>query len=513
MPPYRSRPRRDLALTTAAALVISCAWSGFALPAAAADYDYGDAPSDVEISGEPARARIGGPRLGTTISAERVDPDTGVSVKAADSARGDDDDGVRGALDPVPAGRLTTVTVPVTLSRVTTPALMCGWLDLDLDRVFDPAERSCLDVATGATSAELRWDGRATAVGESYLRLRIGSVASEVQQPHGTSRSGEVEDYPVSFVAPAPTPRPGLSMVVTASPTRVSRLGEEVDYDYRVRNTGDLPLTGVAVSDVRVPPGELECLPAPGATLVPGTELRCAATVAVTQDDLDFGALETAAEARAEAPSGTTDDPGDDLLAVGPATAEVSQRPRLSVEVTTSPERPGRGETLQAELRLRNIGNVTLTGVRPSGLRPRLKGLACRPSTPLTLAPGAGARCRGRLTVAAADAERGRMTVRMGARGEGPYGSTETRRDDVIASTAVDVALTRSPRSDAGRDPDRGRPRPPTSASGVGPRDSSAKPRLADGGGPGRGPLLAGLVGVVVGAAVLVASVRRHPRR
>ena len=511
MPPYQPRPLRDFALATAAALVLVCTLAGWAPPATAAGYDYGDAPSEVEIAGEPARALLGGPRLGTTVSADRLDPDTGASAKATESALGDDDDGVR-ALDPVPVGRLTTVTVPVALSQVTTPARLCGWLDLDLDRVFDPAERSCVDVAAGTTSAELRWDGRAPDAGNSYLRLRVGSVAAEVERPSGTSRSGEVEDHPVAFFRPAPAPRPGLSLAVTANPTRVSRLGEKVGYRYRVRNTGDLPLTGVELSDLRLP-ADFGCSPALGSTLAPGAELRCSAEVTVTQDDLDFGALETAAEARAELPSGAVDDPDDDLLAVGPATVEVSQRPRLAVEAATSPDRPGRGEPLQVEFGLRNAGNVTLTAVRPSGLRPELDELVCAPRTPLGLVPGGSVRCRGRLVVGGTDAARGRMTVRVGGRAEGPYGSTATSRDDVTASTTVDVALTRLPRSDADRDADRDQPTPAPGPPASDPGGPDGNPGLADSGGTAPGPLLLGLLSAVTGAAALLAARRSRRRR
>jgi hypothetical protein len=155
---------------------------------------------------------------------------------------------------------------------------------------------------------------------------------------------------------------------------------------------------------------------------------------------------------------------------------------------------------------------VTLTAVRPSGLRPDLEGLVCEPSTPLTLAPGEGVRCRGRLVVGDAAAERGRLTVRAGGRGEAPYGSTATSRDDVTASTEVQVALTRSPSSDAGRGADRGRPTAPPSAPNGRPGDPPTDLGLADSGGPARGLLVAGLLGVLAGAAALLTSTRRRGR-
>ncbi len=316
----------------------------------------------------------------------------------------------------------------------------------------------------------------------------------------------------MAFLAPAPAPRPGRSLVVSANPTRVSRLGQQVGYGYQVRNTGDLPLAGVTLSDLRVPSARLDCSPALGTALAPGAELRCSATVAVTQEDLDFGALETAAEAQAEAPSGATDDPGDDVLAVGPATVEVSQRPALAVGLATLADRPAAGEPLEVEVGVRNRGNVTLTAVRLSGLRPDLDDVVCEPPTPLTLAPGEEVRCRGKLVVSDAAARRGRMSVSAGARGEGPYGLTGTSRDDVTTSATVEVALTRPPRPAPAQDREQSGHGTPTGAPRGGPDDSAPSPRLADSGGPARGLLVVGLLGVGVGTAVL-ASARRRRRR
>ncbi|SDR96390.1 conserved repeat domain-containing protein [Friedmanniella luteola] len=505
-------PRPPLrALAVAAALGLALLASGGSPALAAPGYDYGDAPVDVDAgSGDPARALVTGPRLGATVSADRLDPDTGSSTKASESADGDDDDALA-ALPPLPVGRLTTLRLVVAVSRVTVPARLCGWVDLDLDRAFRTSERACVDVPAGARTAELRWDARAAAAGDSLVRLRIATAADEAELPDGPSASGEVEDHLLALVDPPPPPRLVLSLQTESSPTRVARLGEPVRYTYRVRNAGDVPVQGVTLTDVRVPPDQLSCSPALGAALAPSARLTCTATVLVTQDDLDFGALETAAEARAEAPSGDPDDPSDDLLAIGPATVEVRARPRLAVALTTAPARPAAGARVRATVTVTNAGNVTLTRVGLDAVRPQLSGVRCAPDRPARLAPGAELVCTGAFVVAPGDARRGRAEVRAGGRAEQPYGTTATRRDDVVARTTVALPLTRlvEPPAPAPEDTPTSRPEPEPTASAATPEPSARAEGLADSGGPGPVPALAGLLAAAGGGAVVALRARR----
>ncbi len=513
--PQPAPPRRRLrALTAAPVLALALLVAAPVLPSAAAEgYDYGDAPADFDAgSGDPARALVGGPRLGRTVSADRLDPDTGVSSKASEAGNGDDDDGLA-LLPDVPVGRLTTLRLEVAVSQVTVPARLCGWVDLDRDRTFETGERACVDVPAGAGSAELRWDGRAGTAGRSFVRLRIATATAQAERSEGRSGSGEVEDHPITFVETAPPPRPALSLDTVASPTRVERVGERVGYTYRIRNRGPVALRAVALSDVRVPADQLRCSPTLGATLDPGAQLTCTADVEVTQDDLDFGALETAAEARAEGPSGDPEDASDDVLAVGPATVQVRARPQLAVAVSTAPGRPGVGDRVSAGVTVTNRGNLTLTGVRLDALRPRLRGITCAPTGAGELAPGAGLTCTGSFVVGAADARRGRLTVRVGARGEEPYGIPETTRDDVVASAAVEVPLTRleGGTDDVGADSGPG----PDRDAGTGPHTGPPVrgDGLADSGGPSPALPVAGLLALVVGVVLLGRRTRLARRR
>lgn len=487
--------------------------------AGAVGYDYGDAPADLDAAtGEPASALLTGPRLGTGVSADRVDPDTGASSKASETAEGDDDDALP-PLTPVPVGRLTTLRMDVAVSGVEVPARLCGWVDLDLDRAFRPDERSCAAVPIGAETAVLRWDTRVADAGHSFVRLRIATVAAQAEQPDGRSRSGEVEDHPVTFLDAPDPPRPLLSLQTEAAPAVLTRAGQLVRYAYRARNRGGLALHDVTVSDLRVPAGSLECSPATGATLAPGAALTCTATVTATQEDLDFGGLETAAEARAEAPGGNPDDPSDDVLAVGWVSVGVRARPALAVAVrtTAAARRPGAGDAVRVAVSVTNSGNVSVTGLRLDRLRPALQDLSCGRLPRAGLAPGADLTCTGRFVVGEPTAARGRLEVRVGVRGERPYGSADRREDDVVATATRVIALTRPAPVPAPVAPRTATPVPvrqvPDATPTTAPTPAAAaRDGLADSGGPAAGPTAAALLALLAGAAAL-AGARRRGRR
>ena len=148
--PVRVRPGRlNHFLTWAVAgLVLGLLTMTYAPSAVAAtSYDLGDAPVHFDKGhGGPARAELKGPRLGTTVSADRSDAETGFSVRASKAADEDGgDDGVA-AFAPFPTGRLAKFSTAVVVSEVDQAARLCGWVDFDLSGTFGRPERACTDV-------------------------------------------------------------------------------------------------------------------------------------------------------------------------------------------------------------------------------------------------------------------------------------------------------------------------------------------------------------------------------
>ena len=66
-----------------------------------------------------------------------------------------------------------------------------------------------------------------------------------------------------------------------------SSVGDTIGYTFLVRNTGNVTLTNVNVSDPQV--GSVSC---PATTLAPGAQMTCTATYTLTQADIDAGTVD-----------------------------------------------------------------------------------------------------------------------------------------------------------------------------------------------------------------------------
>ncbi len=429
------------AAVAAAALSSSVAVPGAAW--AAAPQDLGDAPFGFDIGDNgPARATIGGPRLGSAVTADALDPDTGASVHASESATGDAGDDAVSGFAPLRTGRLLTFSADLAVTQVSAPARVCGWVDFDLSGSFTEDERACVTVAAGATTARLSWTGLPADAGPSYVRLRIGTTSAQVERADGLSDSGEVEDYPLTFQPPAPTAQSILSLTKSAAPSTVSAVGQVVTYTFKASNIGQTPLTDVRVRD------ELPGLSAPTcdgpAALAVGQSLACTATRRTTQADLDFGSVFNFAQASGEGPGGDTDDDSDDVTALDDATVAVKAKPALRVVSRSSRSALAKGNRVTWTFTATNTGNLTLTGVRITTSLKGLSKLTCKPKAGSTLAPKATMVCSGSYTVTKGDASKRSLTVKGTARGEAPYGDTTRTSDDVTSTVTKTLKVKKA---------------------------------------------------------------------
>lgn len=174
------------------------------------DNDFGDAPANYD-QGRPASHVLSDLALGTGGLVTPEFAETIISVNgqaspysAASGAAGDADNAFSAALPTAAGGTSYSITVPV--SNVSKLARLCGYMDFNRDQDFaDAGEMACTTVAAGATSAPLTWSVPVNvSAGASYMRLRLGYTAAQVQSPVGAADSGEVEDYAVTLVAAPP---------------------------------------------------------------------------------------------------------------------------------------------------------------------------------------------------------------------------------------------------------------------------------------------------------------------
>ncbi|MEV7598822.1 hypothetical protein AB0O91_15705 [Kitasatospora sp. NPDC089797] len=123
----------------------------------------------------------------------------------------------------------------------------------------------------------------------------------------GTPPSGPPVTSPPSSTTVPKSPAPALTVVKSASPTKVTTVGETIDYSFLVTNTGNVTLMNVTVNETAFSgtgtPPVVSC-PAAAASLAPGASVTCTAAYTVTQSDLNGGKITNTATATGTPPSG-----------------------------------------------------------------------------------------------------------------------------------------------------------------------------------------------------------------
>jgi uncharacterized repeat protein (TIGR01451 family) len=102
---------------------------------------------------------------------------------------------------------------------------------------------------------------------------------------------------------------PSVGMLKTASPGSYSAAGTTITYTFTVTNTGNVPLSGVTVSDPLAGLTGLNCNGTGGPTigsLAPGAAVTCTATYVTTSADTANGSVVNQASVTGQSPAGQT---------------------------------------------------------------------------------------------------------------------------------------------------------------------------------------------------------------
>ncbi|MGW8954338.1 DUF7507 domain-containing protein [Streptomyces sp. NPDC055709] len=265
--------------------------------------------------------------------------------------------------------------------------------------------------------------------------------------------AGEVENTAVATGTPPTGPavtatsnetvtadrNPSLTLAKSVEPVSVTAAGQVVTYRHVVTNTGNVTLSGVAVSET-VFSGtgtdpEVSC---PGTSLAPGQSMECTATYGVTQADVNAGEIENTAEATGTPPSGPA------VTDTASASVTAQQTPSISlVKTVVGDEGPFRvGEVLTYTFVVTNTGNVPLTGVNVTDIAFSGSGPAPEASCPGTvLAPGEQMTCSATYTLTQADVDSGSVTNTARATGTPPTGPPESSQSSALFTPQVNPAL------------------------------------------------------------------------
>lgn len=159
--------------------------------------DHGDAPASYGTTN--ANLGVGhiitpSLTIGTTVDQE-PDGIPGTTALGDDQNGSDDEDGV----SSFPPINVNTTSYDLTVAvnnTIGTDATLSGWIDFNRNGTFDAGERAQAIVADNATSVTLHWTGLSgLSAGTTYARLRLATLASDVDLPTGAADNGEVEDY------------------------------------------------------------------------------------------------------------------------------------------------------------------------------------------------------------------------------------------------------------------------------------------------------------------------------
>jgi uncharacterized repeat protein (TIGR01451 family) len=253
-----------------------------------------------------------------------------------------------------------------------------------------------------------------------------GSADNTATATGTASDGGLFTSTPSSTSTPVTTDAPAISLVKTADVATVSAAGQSITYSFLLTNTGNVPLSDVAVVEGDFSGtgvlGAIAC-PAEATTLAPSASATCTATYAVTQADIDAGTLTNAATGTGVPPAGTPPvSPPDE------AVVDVVAEPAITLAKAATPTVVvSAGQVVTYNFLVANTGNVTVGGVSIAETGFSGTGTAPVASCPATaLAPGATVTCTATYATTAADIDAGAITNTAVATATGPAGTPVT---------------------------------------------------------------------------------------
>ncbi|MDH2430446.1 hypothetical protein [Sphaerisporangium sp. TRM90804] len=286
-----------------------------------------------------------------------------------------------------------------------------------------------------------------TTQADADVGVIVNTAVASGTSPTGPAVSSAPSTATVTFES-----APGLSLSKRAFPVTVTSAGQAITYAFAVVNTGNKTLTGVGVVDTAFsgtgPPPVITC---PATTLAPQAATTCTGTYAVTQADVDAGAVVNTAVASGTPPAGPAADSG-------PATATVAvvPDPGLSLLKTASPNTvTAAGQTVTYLYLVTNSGNLTVSGV--SAADTSFSGSGVPPvitCAVATLAPQESTTCTGTYVVTQADIVAGSIVNTASASGTDSSGALTTTNIStasvaVVADAGASLTLVKTASPDA----------------------------------------------------------------
>jgi len=255
----------------------------------------------------------------------------------------------------------------------------------------------------------------------------INNASASGDLPDGSSLPPETDSATVDA-----DQMPELDIVKTALTADYAAVGDMLDYEIEVTNTGNVMITGIVVTDPLIP--GLSC---PATSLVPTASFICTGSYTVTQADLDVGMVNNNADVTGTPPGGGTTPPADDSASVN-----ADQNPALDIVKTAlTADFDSVNDTIDYEYVVTNSGNVTLTN-SISVSDDRIASVSCPALPSGGLAPGAAITCTATYVVTQADIDAGDV-VNIASASDGTTSSPDAT-ETVEADQTPDMAMTKT---------------------------------------------------------------------
>ncbi|WP_207533892.1 DUF7507 domain-containing protein [Desertivirga arenae] len=212
-----------------------------------------------------------------------------------------------------------------------------------------------------------------------------------------------------------------------------TKVGSVISYEIEVKNTGNVTLSQVTVTDSKAPIASGGTI----AKLDPGASVILSTTYTIKQEDVDAGKVSNVALAVATPPTGPAINQASDsdlsTPVLEPTETIISADPKLSVfkKVKSSTNGNKLGSVITYEIEIKNTGNVTLSPVKVEDLKAPISS----GGTIASLAVGATSVITTTYTITQADIDAGKISNVAVATGTPPVGPPVVQPSDSDLST------------------------------------------------------------------------------
>ncbi|MHB8101622.1 MAG: beta strand repeat-containing protein [Methanosarcina sp.] len=248
--------------------------------------------------------------------------------------------------------------------------------------------------------------------------INAGSVTNNANAT-GTFNGQEVKSNNVNETVTAEQ-NPALNITKTADPETYNVVDQTITYNYNVTNTGNVPVSGITVTD-----NKTSVILDNNEDLAPGTSVNGTATYTITQDDINAGSVTNNANA-----TGTFN--GQEVKSNNVnETVTAEQNPALNITKTADPETYNVvDQTITYNYNVTNTGNVPVSGITVTDDK-----ASVLLDNNEDLAPGTSVNGTATYTITQDDIHAGSVTNNANA--TGTFNGQEVKSDNVTATVTA----------------------------------------------------------------------------